>query len=170
MKEYSHPKLNIRTIREIQGFTLIELLVVIIIIGVLGSIALPSYLNQAGRSRASEAKSTIGAALRSQESFYLQNGRMATQLSDLDVKVQGKFYTYAIQNFTQNYSEVLATSSGVMGDIKPYLGALQRVPGTTFFGGVICEGRTTTTTPVATILPSGPGEVGACNAESILIQ
>ncbi|MCX5963441.1 MAG: prepilin-type N-terminal cleavage/methylation domain-containing protein, partial [Cyanobacteria bacterium] len=43
------------------GFTLIELLVVIIIIGILASIALPSFLNQANKAKQSEAKTYVGS-------------------------------------------------------------------------------------------------------------
>ena len=41
------------------GFTLTELMVTTTIVGILSSIALPSYLNQVNRSRQNEAASTI---------------------------------------------------------------------------------------------------------------
>ncbi|PSP17687.1 MAG: hypothetical protein BRC52_13230, partial [Cyanobacteria bacterium SW_5_48_44] len=49
------------------GFTLIELLVVIIIVGVLSAIALPTFLDQAGKARESEAKTNLGALNRGQQ-------------------------------------------------------------------------------------------------------
>jgi type IV pilus assembly protein PilA len=46
------------------GFTLIELLIVVIIIGVLSSLALPAFLNQADKAREETAKSAAASAAR----------------------------------------------------------------------------------------------------------
>jgi type IV pilus assembly protein PilA len=79
-----------------KGFTLIELLVVIIIVGVLAAIALPSFLNQIGKARGSEAKSSLGTINRSQQGYRLENNTFATALTSLDARINGNFYTYAV--------------------------------------------------------------------------
>jgi len=66
------------------GFTLIELLVTIMIIGILSSVAYPSYLSYAQKARRAEAQSTLIDLANRQEMYYLDHHVYATDL-DLDL-------------------------------------------------------------------------------------
>ena len=66
-----------------EGFTLIELLVVIIIIGILSAVALPAFRNQAAKARQSEAKQALGAAMRGQQAYRLENPKFAEDMASL---------------------------------------------------------------------------------------
>lgn len=73
VKQLMKPKLNLAHKAQ-RGFTLIELMVVVAIIGILASIAMPSYSDYVKRGKAAEATSTL-ANLRVQIEQYYQDNR-----------------------------------------------------------------------------------------------
>ncbi len=113
--------------RQDKGFTLIELLVVIIIIGILSSIALPSFLNQANKARQSEAKTYVGSMNRGQQAYYVEKSEFVTDIAnvgDLGLNIQTK---------TENYMYgILGRSTGVTNwgtsagnaNLKSYVGVV----------------------------------------------
>lgn len=73
--------------RQGKGFTLIELMITVVIIGILATIAYPSFLTQLRKSRRAEAQSTLmGIAVRQQQ-FLLDARRYASSVSELGVTV-----------------------------------------------------------------------------------
>ena len=121
------------------GFTLIELLVVIIIVGVLAAIALPSFLNQIGKARGSEAKATIGTINRSQQAYRLENNQFSDDLDLLDAQINGKFYLYSINDQDQNNASVQTTAN--QDDLKLYSAYVSQAGDT--FTQTICESTAT---------------------------
>lgn len=60
------------------GITLIELLIVVIVIGILASVAVPSYRNYVMRANRTDATAALLRVASAQEKFYLQNNTYAT--------------------------------------------------------------------------------------------
>ena len=121
-----------------EGFTLIELLVVIIIIGILSAIALPSFLNQAAKARASEARTNIGALNRSQQAFYLENQGFATNIGTMGVGIKDSSnyeYGVAASDPTNGASN---TAKSLKPDLKAYVGGVFRADATNTVS-VLCE-------------------------------
>jgi type IV pilus assembly protein PilA len=146
-----------------EGFTLIELLVVIIIVGVLAAIALPSFLNQIGKARGSEAKSSLGTINRSQQAYRLENALFAPALTNLDAKITGKFYTYSVQAGSATTGSALTTPTGVATGIKVSSSYVDQNGDT--FRQIICE-STDTSAAISVV----PGSAVACAANYVPVQ
>ena len=57
-----------------KGFTLVELMIVIVIVGILSAVALPNFLSQTSKAKATEAKSQISAMIKNASADYQQLG------------------------------------------------------------------------------------------------
>jgi type IV pilus assembly protein PilA len=146
-----------------EGFTLIELLVVIIIVGVLAAIALPSFLNQIGKARGSEAKSSLGTINRSQQAYRLEANTFSTALTNLDAKISGKFYTYAVQSGATT-TAATATAVTTQPDLKNSSSYVSQVGDV--FSQTICESNITVSTGTAATVPTSTG----CNSAYTVVQ
>jgi type IV pilus assembly protein PilE len=84
-----------------RGVTLLELMTVVVIIGIIASIAVPSYRNYVLRAQRSDATGALLRVAAAQEKFYLQNNTYGTtaQLTALGViDTEHGWYTVTISN------------------------------------------------------------------------
>ncbi|BCV37466.1 MULTISPECIES: type IV pilin protein [Shewanella] len=65
------------------GFTLIEVMITVVIIGILASIAYPSYVQYIAKSTRSEAHAALMRLANLQEQYYLDNRTYATDMTKL---------------------------------------------------------------------------------------
>lgn len=151
-----------------KGFTLIELLVVIIIIGVLSAIALPSFLNQAAKARAAEAKSNVGSMNRAQQAYYLEN-----QCFSIDVGGLGLSMVNSTDNFDYKAEANGEITSGVTNfgtskkpDIKSYSGGTFYIQSATATEGstvtILCENTKAGKAPIPPTKPAADKNVATC--------
>ena len=73
------------------GFTLIEVMIVVAVIGILASIAYPSYREFVAKSRRAEAKTTLIGAQQWMERFYTENFRYDKNSANIAVTDQSQF-------------------------------------------------------------------------------
>ena len=74
------PRSNTRIQR---GFTLVELMIVLVIVGILTSIAYPSYVEYMRRAKRAEAKALISDVSARLERYFFDNNKYTLSMSDL---------------------------------------------------------------------------------------
>lgn len=82
-----------------KGFTLMELLIVVAIIGILASIAWPSYQNSIIKGNRASAKSFLMEVVQREQQYLLDNRSYATSIAELQLTAPPeftRFYTVAI--------------------------------------------------------------------------
>ena len=118
-----------------KGFTLVELMIVIVIVGILSAVALPNFLNQTKKARATEAQSNISAAFKNAQQRYLEDPK-ATFVSGsaCDTNLQlpsgtGDWtYTCAINDKELTITAGQDSVGSVVGTITLSTGAIPSAP------------------------------------------
>jgi type IV pilus assembly protein PilA len=100
-----------------EGFTLIELLVVLIIIGILLSIAIPSYLGFQKKAQQTAAMSDVRSAIPDAEAYYSDNGSYTgmaagTATTGLKGVYDSGLQVIGVAGATQGISKAEAGSGG----------------------------------------------------------
>ena len=90
-------------INKYKGFSLIEISIVIAIIGILATIAVPSYIDYVRRAEVSSALSIFSKLKTDVNEYYNENGQFPSALSDLgldgtEVDPNGRLESYSISS------------------------------------------------------------------------
>ncbi len=116
--------------RDARGFTLIELMIVIAIVGILASIAMPSYRDYVRKANMAEVTQLVGGVKTKLLEFYNLNGRWPTQAegeSDLGLGaadayetdvIDSMFVTDNIAGFGRIIVDVKAEAFGTAGRVR----------------------------------------------------
>ena len=121
------------------------------------AIALPSFLNQVGKAKTSEAKSILGTINKTQEAYRRENDSFASSIDALGLKLQpGRFFTYQIEPMS-NPNVAIVTATASQTELKSYTGVVFKIgegKAANLVSG-ICETNTPSKTPPEfTAMPS----------------
>jgi type IV pilus assembly protein PilA len=112
-------------------------------IGVIGAIALPSFLRQGGKAKQSENKQYVSAMNKAQQAVFIETSAFATSFDalGLGIKTETTNFKYSIRA-----TKKAAFNYGVSKkkDLKSYVGGVFLVPAKNFEPNAAKEERTTT--------------------------
>ena len=109
-----------------RGVTLVELLTVIVVVGILASIAVPSYRSYLLRAQRTDAKTALLQVQAAQEKFYLQNNRYLTDKTKIATKPPGGL---GLTSTTSAGYYSLELANGLSEDSQTFLATANAIPG-----------------------------------------
>jgi len=154
--------------QNVSGFTLIELLITIVLISILASIALPSFLNQAAKAKQTSAKLVISSVNRAQQAYRIEKPTFAGTWTDLEIGIpeQDQDYTYTLSPASDIETTIKAES--VAPELKDYSGGVVVMQDSGQTSVAACQ---TTKTGGSVILPRLDRSIGAgCEGDDVEIM
>jgi type IV pilus assembly protein PilA len=148
------------------GFTLIELMIVIMILGVLGSMALPAFMNQAARAKQTKALNAVGAMNRAQHSFFYENAKFSSSIDELGfahLNEEGE-YLYEVQGDNQATTIVAKPEDS---SLRGYAGLAylnHDSQGNAILSSLLCEGNQGNAPNPSLVSQNGQVQTNDCNA------
>jgi type IV pilus assembly protein PilE len=100
--------------RGAHGFSLVELMIVIAIVGILSSLALPSYRDYVTRARLTEAFTALGAAQASAEQFWSNEHTFAGFDGALSFPANTSNFSYVLTTATASTYTIDAVGVGLV--------------------------------------------------------
>ena len=95
-------------LNKIKGMTLIELMIVVVIVGILASIAYPSYRDQMTKTRRSDGQVKLMEIMNAQERYFTNYGSYTASISAADPAGLG----YADANSDEGFYTISAAACG----------------------------------------------------------
>ena len=101
-----------------KGFTLVELMIVIVIVGILSAVALPNFLSQTERAKATEGTTKLSGLLKEAHVEYQLEGSETAAVTAMTTPISnanaGSIFTYALDGSTTGLitGTAVANSSG----------------------------------------------------------
>ena len=115
-------RLKTRQARTPNAFTLVELLVVVAIVGILSAVALPNFLSQTDKAKATEAKTNISSTLKQAHAKFLEDGNAPMKDAMTDnygtPEKDKTNFNYAESSFSSNIWTVEATGNSNDSGLK----------------------------------------------------
>ena len=128
--EYNIKGLPRKHIRQVQsGFTLLELMIVLVVVGILVTIAYPSFIEQIRKSRRADAITEVNQVAQAQERYRANNASYATHFIVVSGRMTGVgistdtnaattytgtsgYYAMTLSNVSATRYTITATASG----------------------------------------------------------
>ena len=107
-----------------KGFTLVELMIVIVIVGILSAVALPNFLNQTSKAKATEAKTLGASAAKEAQVAWTESGTTGLTAWAKAPADGGQCpaatsnFTFACAGGTPSAVTITATGTATSGDLS----------------------------------------------------